>query len=148
MSSIRITTIGFTKKNAEQFFTALQKAGVRRIVDVRLNNRSQLAGFSKQEDLAYFLKAILNIEYVHLSVLAPTQEMLDAYKKAKGSWTEYEKRFLDLMAQREIERQISPTLLDNGCLLCSEHLPHHCHRRLVAEYLNSKWGGIEIKHLT
>ncbi len=142
MNSVRIATIGFTKKNAEQFFIALQKAHVKRLLDVRLNNQSQLAGFSKRDDLAYFLKAILHIEYVHLSALAPTQEMLDAYKKAKGSWFEYEKRFLDLMAQREIERQLDPQLLDSGCLLCSEDKPHHCHRRLVAEYLKEKWGNV------
>ena len=147
MNPIRIATIGFTKKNAEQFFTALKRAQVKRLLDVRLNNQSQLAGFSKRDDLAYFLKAILNVEYVHLSILAPTQEMLDAYKKAKGSWPEYEKRFLDLMARREIERQIQPNLLDAGCLLCSEDKPHHCHRRLVAEYLNDKWGNIKIEHL-
>ena len=147
MNPIRIATIGFTKKNAEQFFTALKRAQVKRLLDVRLNNQSQLAGFSKRDDLAYFLKAILNVEYVHLSILAPTQEMLDAYKKAKGSWPEYEKRFLDLMARREIERQIQPNLVDAGCLLCSEDKPHHCHRRLVAEYLNDKWGNIKIEHL-
>jgi len=148
MSSIRIITIGFTKKNAEQFFTTLQRSNVKRMLDVRLNNQGQLAGFSKRDDLAYFLKSILNIEYVHLSVLAPTQEMLDAYKKAKGSWMEYEKRFLDLMAHREIERQLDPVLLDNGCLLCSEDKPHHCHRRLVAEYLKEKWKDVSIEHLT
>jgi uncharacterized protein (DUF488 family) len=147
MNLVRITTIGFTKKNAEQFFSALQKAHITRLLDVRLNNQSQLAGFSKRDDLAYFLRAILNIEYVHLSSLAPTREMLDAYKKARGSWSEYEKRFLDLMAQREIERQLDPQLLDSGCLLCSEDKPHHCHRRLVAEYLKAKWGNVTIEHL-
>lgn len=147
MNSIRIATIGFTKKNAEQFFSALQKSNVKRMLDVRLNNQGQLAGFSKRDDLAYFLKTILKIEYVHLSILAPTQEMLDAYKKAKGSWPEYEKRFLDLMAHREIERQLDPASLNNGCLLCSEDKPHHCHRRLVAEYLKQKWGDVLIEHL-
>ena len=147
MKPIRIATIGFTKKSAEEFFSALQKAHVKRLLDVRLNNQSQLAGFSKRDDLAYFLKAILNVEYLHLSELAPTQEMLDAYKKAKGSWPDYEKRFLDLMAQREIERQLDQATLDDGCLLCSEDKPHHCHRRLVAEYLNGKWGNVKIDHL-
>jgi len=147
MKPIRIATIGFTKKSAEEFFTTLQKARVKRLLDVRLNNQSQLAGFSKRDDLAYFLKAILNVEYLHLSTLAPTQDMLDAYKKAKGSWPEYEKRFLDLMAQREIERNLDQAVLDDGCLLCSEDKPHQCHRRLVAEYLNSKWGNVKIDHL-
>jgi uncharacterized protein YeaO (DUF488 family) len=85
---------------------------------------------------------------VHLPELAPTQDILDAYKKRKGDWNVYEEKFLELMACREIEKKIKPELLQQGCLLCSEHLPHHCHRRLVAEYLNAKWGGIKIKHLT
>jgi len=144
---VKLFTIGFTQKSASKFFTSLKDAGVKRVVDVRLNNNSQLAGFSKKEDLAYFLKEIADIDYVHLPELAPTQDILDAYKKHKGEWGEYEHRFVDLIAKREIEKKINPELLQQGCLLCSEHLPHHCHRRLVAEYLNSKWGGIETKHL-
>jgi uncharacterized protein (DUF488 family) len=143
----RLFTIGFTQKSARDFFARLTEAGVRQVVDVRLNNNSQLAGFSKKEDLAYFLKEIAGIDYVHAPDLAPTQEMLDAYKKEKGDWKTYEHRFLNLMASREIEKKIEPKLVHEGCLLCSEHLPHHCHRRLVAEYLNSKWGSIRIEHL-
>jgi uncharacterized protein (DUF488 family) len=144
---IELFTIGFTRKTARAFFTSLKDAGVRRVVDVRLNNNSQLAGFSKKEDLAYFLREIGGIEYVHLPELAPTQDILDAYKKHKGDWGIYEKQFLELMARRQVEKTIRPDLLDHGCLLCSEHLPHQCHRRLVAEYLNAKWGGIKTKHL-
>jgi uncharacterized protein (DUF488 family) len=144
---IELFTIGFTRKTAREFFTSLKDAGVRRVVDVRLNNNSQLAGFSKKEDLAYFLREIGGIEYVHLPELAPTQDILNAYKKHKGDWGIYEKQFLDLMARRQVEKTIRPDLLDHGCLLCSEYLPHYCHRRLVAEYLNAKWGGIKTKHL-
>jgi uncharacterized protein (DUF488 family) len=144
---IELFTIGFTQKSAHAFFTSLQDAGVKRVVDVRLNNNSQLAGFSKREDLIYFLEEIAGIDYVHLPDLSPTQEMLDAYKKRKGVWNIYEREFLNLMTQRQIEKTIQPELLQRGCLLCSEHLPHHCHRRLVAEYLNAKWGGIKTKHL-
>jgi len=144
---IKLFTIGFTQKSAREFFTALMDAGVKRVVDVRLNNNSQLAGFSKKEDLAYFLKEIGGIDYVHVPDLAPTQDILDDYKKHKGDWSIYERQFVDLMARREIEKKIKPELLQQGCLLCSEHLPHHCHRRLVAEYLNARWGGIETKHL-
>jgi uncharacterized protein (DUF488 family) len=144
---IELFTIGFTRKTACAFFTSLKDAGVRRVVDVRLNNNSQLASFSKKEDLAYFLREIGGIEYVHLPELAPTQDILDAYKKHKGDWGIYEKQFLELMARRQVEKTIRPDLLDHGCLLCSEHLPHQCHRRLVAEYLNAKWGGIKTKHL-
>ncbi len=144
---IKLFTIGFTQKSAQEFFTALKDAGVKRVVYVRLNNNSQLAAFSKKRDLQYFLKQIGEIDYVHLPDLAPTEEILDAYKKHKGDWKVYERKFLDLLAQREIEKRIHPRLLQEGCLLCSEHLPHHCHRRLVAEYLNAKWGGIETRHL-
>lgn len=147
MTPIRIATIGFTKKDAERFFSLLKHAGVKRVVDVRLNNEGQLAGFAKKRDLAYFLKAILQIDYVHLPILAPTEQMLSAYKKEKGSWDDYEKRFLDLMSQREIERHVDPKIVGDGCLLCSEDKPHHCHRRLVAEYLQRHWGDVAIEHL-
>lgn len=144
---MRLMTIGFTKKSARQFFEALQAAGVRRVADVRLNNVSQLAGFAKRKDLEYFLRAICGIDYVHLPDLAPTREMLDAFKKHGGSWQEYEDRFLDLMARRRIERTLTRSLLEDGCLLCSEHEPHHCHRRLVADYLDQHWGGVDVRHL-
>ncbi|MGD0464114.1 MAG: DUF488 domain-containing protein [Tepidisphaeraceae bacterium] len=145
--STKIFTIGFTKKSAERFFTTLQQAGVKRVVDVRLNNISQLAGFTKMDDLRYFLKAIGGMEYVHLPELAPTQEMLDAYKKRKGDWSAYEKQFLELMATRHIEDGVPRDTVNEGCLLCSEDKPDHCHRRLVAEYLASHWPDVQIKHL-
>jgi uncharacterized protein (DUF488 family) len=144
---MRICTIGFTHKNAEEFFRRLMNSGVKRVVDVRLNNVSQLAGYSKKDDLKFFLKSILGIEYVHLPILAPTQDILDDYKKNKGDWGVYEQKFNNLIQNRHIEEQLSKDVIDEGCLLCSEDKPHHCHRRLVAEYLNSKWGGIRIEHL-
>ena len=147
MPSIHLFTIGFTKKSAEVFFTKLQRAGVRRLIDVRLNNDSQLAGFSKRDDLAYFLKSIARIEYVHLLDLAPTTQMLERYKKLDKDWSAYEREFLKLMADRHVETSVPPNLLDGGCLLCSEDQPHHCHRRLVAEYLQEKWGNVEIRHI-
>ncbi len=145
--SINLFTIGFTKKSAEQFFELLLKAGVRRIIDTRLNNVSQLAGFTKRPDLEYFLHKIGNIEYVHRLDLAPTKEILDAYKKNGGDWQTYEKQFLQLVSDRKIEQNVSPELLDGSCLLCSEPTPHHCHRRLVAEYLSQKLGTLTIHHL-
>ena len=145
--TIEIATIGFTKKSAEQFFTAIKKSGIKRVVDVRLNNVSQLAGFSKMQDLRYFLKVICGIEYVHLPELAPTQDILDAYKKEKGDWDHYEKRFLDLMAARQIEDKVPKDIIDGSCLLCSEDKPHHCNRRLVAEYLTSHWEKVHTSHL-
>jgi uncharacterized protein (DUF488 family) len=146
-AKMKIFTIGFTKKSAESFFTSLQKAGVKRLVDVRLNNLSQLAGFTKRNDLSYFTKSICNIDYVHKPELAPTQDLLNAYKKLKGDWELYEHQFLDLMRSRRIEEIVPRELLDGSCLLCSEEKPHHCHRRLVAEYLSEKWGDVEIEHI-
>lgn len=143
-----IHTIGFTQKNAEKFFGLLRRSGAKRIIDVRLNNVSQLAGFSKKDDLAFFLKEILGIDYVHLPVLAPTQDILTAFKKNKGDWSVYEKAFLELMAKREIEKRLDPEVINGGCFLCSEHKPIHCHRRLVAEYLERHWGAVTIDHLT
>jgi len=118
------------------------------LIDVRLNNVSQLAGFTKKDDLRYFTKAICDIDYVHLPELAPTADILDPYKKAKnGDWAAYERQFLELMRARRIEQTVSRDLLDSGCLLCSEETPQHCHRRLVAEYFKEKWAGIEIEHI-
>ena len=143
---MKIYTIGFTKTTAEGFFTRLIKSGTKKLVDVRLNNISQLAGFAKRDDLRYFTKQICGIGYEHVSKLAPTQDILDEYKKNGGAWDVYEGKFNDLIAKRHIE-DIDPQTLDGSCLLCSEDKPHHCHRRLVAEYLRSKWSDVEIVHL-
>jgi len=144
---MKIFTIGFTKKSAETFFTRLKSAGVKRLVDVRLNNVSQLSGFAKKDDLRFFTKSICNIDYVHALDLAPTADILDAYKKQKGDWSVYERQFLDLMSKRRIEETTPREMLDGGCLLCSEEKPRYCHRRLVAEYLKEKWGDVEIEHI-
>lgn len=144
---MKVFTIGFTKTTAEGFFTRLQHKGIKQLVDVRLNNVSQLAGFAKKDDLRYFLQAICGIGYVHQPTLAPTKEMLDQYKKIGGAWQDYEKQFLDLMAERKIEQTIPKAALEHVCLLCSEDKPHHCHRRLVVEYLQQKWGDVVIEHL-
>lgn len=144
---MKIFTIGFTKTSAEAFFMRLRKAGVKKLIDVRLNNVSQLAGFAKKDDLAYFLRSICEIPYEHRPELAPTQDMLDAYKKQDGDWSDYEKRFTDLIAQRRIEETVPREAINGACLLCSEDTPKHCHRRLVVEYLKNKWGDLEIVHL-
>jgi uncharacterized protein (DUF488 family) len=145
---MNLYTIGFTQTSAENFFRRLAAAGVKRLIDVRLNNTSQLAGFAKAKDLEFFVKAIVRAEYVHQPLLAPTQAMLDSYRKRGGGWDEYERRFLDLMVQRKIDERLDPALFEDGCLLCSEAKPHHCHRRLVAEFLKQRWQQpIDIKHL-
>jgi uncharacterized protein (DUF488 family) len=143
---MKLFTIGFTKTSAESFFARLSRAHVRKLIDVRLNNVSQLSGFAKRDDLKFFTKTICHVDYEHLPELAPTQTILDEYKKSKGSWSTYAEKFLSLMATRKIEN-IDRSKLDGGCLLCSEDKPHHCHRRLVAEYLKEKWSDVEIEHL-
>lgn len=145
---MKLFTIGFTQKPAERFFGLLSRSGARHVVDVRLNNVSQLAGFAKKQDLKYFAKQICGMEYVHVAELAPTQDILDEYKKNKGDWAVYERKFLDLMKARQIEKNVPREIIEGGCLLCSEDKPHHCHRRLVAEYLKQHWGDIDIQHLT
>nr|MDO8108686.1 DUF488 domain-containing protein [Candidatus Sigynarchaeota archaeon] len=141
-----IYTIGFAGKSAEKFFGLLQENNVKKIIDIRLKNSSQLSGFAKSKDLQYFLKKICNIEYEYEPELTPTAEILDEYKKKKGEWSIYEKKFIDLMIKRKVEA-LSQARFNNACLLCSEDKPMHCHRRLVAEYLSSKWNAIIIKHL-
>ncbi|MGH9364840.1 MAG: DUF488 family protein [Thermoanaerobaculia bacterium] len=143
-----VYTIGFTKKSAPEFFGALKRAGVKRLLDVRLSNSSQLAGFTKKEDLAYFLQEILGADYKHEPLLAPTRELLDRYKKQRGSWHEYEVAFLELMKQRGIESRLDRSLFDRPTvLLCSEATAERCHRRLVLEHLRDHWGDLEIVHL-
>ena len=145
---MEIYSIGFTQKTAEQFFGLLKRAGIRRLLDVRLNNISQLAGFTKRDDLAFFLKEICGADYQHVPLLAPTQEILDDYKKNKGSWSGYETQFLALMAERRIEEKIDRSLFTvPTVLLCSEPTAEHCHRRLVLEYLERKWGDVAVVHL-
>jgi uncharacterized protein (DUF488 family) len=144
---VTIFTIGFTKKSAQQFFSLICSSGAKRVVDVRLNNVSQLAGFSKRDDLEYFLRQICGVGYLQQPELAPTRELLAEYRKRKGDWQTYERGFLELMRQRRIEELIPRHVIEDGCLLCSEDQPHHCHRRLVAEYLRDRWGDVEIVHL-
>lgn len=144
---MKVFTIGFTKKNAQQFFSRLKQPGLVRLIDARLNNVSQLAGFTKRDDLRYFSKELLGIEYVHRPDLAPSKEILDAYKKNGGDWETYERQFMDLMKSRKVEERVPRELVDGGCLLCSEPTPENCHRRLVAEYLQSRWGDLQIIHL-
>lgn len=143
-----VTTIGFTKTNAMRFFDRLVSSGVKVLYDVRLHNTSQLAGFAKADDLAYFLEKIAGIKYQHQPLLAPTDTILKAFKRDKGDWNDYQHKFLGLMAERKIEGRFTPALFHGACLLCSEATPHYCHRRLVCEYLNDKWrGALKVKHL-
>ena len=143
----KVYTIGFTKKSASEFFGLLKESGAKRVVDVRLNNVSQLAGFAKKGDLEYFLRQICRMDYVHMPDLAPTKEMLDAYRKEHRDWQTYEREFLALMDARRVAKRGIKRIIANACLLCSEDTPDNCHRRLVAEYLRRHWGNVEITHL-
>ncbi len=142
-----LTTIGFSKKSLRTFVSALQTNKVTRLIDTRLQNTSQLAGFAKKDDLEFILE-LLNIEYVHDLSLAPTEGLLKAIKHKDISWGEFETAFLDLLSQRKIETGMQKMLGDGvPCFLCSEEKPHHCHRRLVVEYLREFDNRIEIVHL-
>jgi uncharacterized protein (DUF488 family) len=145
---MEIYSIGFTQKSASEFFGALKAHGIERLLDVRLNNTSQLAGFAKQADLPYFLREICGIDYEHEPLLAPTQEILDAYKKLKGDWGVYTEAYLNLIRSRKVESLISKEkFLKKTVLLCSEPTAEHCHRRLALEYLSQHWEDVLIRHL-
>jgi len=145
---MEIYSIGFTQKSAGEFFGALKTHQIQRLLDVRLNNTSQLAAFAKQADLSYFLREICGAAYEHEPLLAPTQEMLDSYKKKKGSWDTYTEEYLSLIQSRKIESVLSKeSFLQKTVLLCSEPTAENCHRRLALEYLRKEWGGVRIVHL-
>ncbi|MDX6625154.1 MAG: hypothetical protein QOE56_143 [Solirubrobacterales bacterium] len=147
---MEIFTIGFTKTTAENFFGRLKSNRIERLLDVRLNNRSQLAGFAKRDDLIYFLWALVGARYEEAPLLAPSQDILDRYKKKNAmSWPEYESRFLSLMHERAIEKNLDPLDFEQQrtVLLCSEATEHHCHRRLVGDYLAEHWNDVRIVHL-
>jgi uncharacterized protein (DUF488 family) len=143
-----VYTIGFTQKSARRFFELLDENGVRKMLDIRLNPYGQLSGFSKKDDLAYFLERLSGIDYQHLPELAPTDDILHDYRKDKD-WSAYVARFEALMDERQIPASLGRTVFENGpvCLLCSEATPDQCHRSLVAERLATAWGDVEIRHL-
>lgn len=144
---MKLFTIGFTKKNAEEFFGILKRNDIKRVVDIRLNNNSQLAAFTKKDDLSYFLKVINNIGYIHLPQLAPTEKLLKAYQKKEVDWHQYEQEYISILEERNIFKIFGSRLMDRDCFLCSEPTPEHCHRRLLAEYLRSHNKNIRIIHL-
>ena len=146
---MEICTIGFTKHGAQGFFGLLSTEGIERLIDVRLNNGGQLAGFAKRDDLRWLLDVICGADYVHEPhLLAPTEDLLKAYRNREITWDDYENRFLDLIARRRIETELSPELfLPRSVLLCSEHTAEHCHRRLIVEYLSNHWPDVRARHL-
>ena len=144
---MNLYTIGFTQKSAGQFFEALKSKGIKRVIDIRLNNKSQLAGFTKGNDLSYFLQAIAGISYLYKPEYAPTKEILDGYKKGQITWEEYEKKYIQILDKRNIMLKVNWEEFEDACLLCSESKPLQCHRRLLAEYLQSNKEGLTVIHL-
>lgn len=145
---VNLFTIGFTQKSAEHFFGLLATNSVKKLIDTRLNNTGQLAGFSKRDDLKYFCNTILSTEYIHWQESAPEEAMLNAYKKKEISWTDYAAEYLAMLERRKVESGMSLVASGDACLLCSEAKPHHCHRSVLADYLNRKSGGaITVQHL-
>jgi uncharacterized protein (DUF488 family) len=145
---VKLYTIGFTKKSAERFFDLLRENKVQRLLDIRLNPHGQLSGFTKQEDLAYFLDRLIGCEYHHLPVLAPTDDILKSYR-SDHQWDRYVRRFEALMDERNVPAALDKSLFTGtpGCLLCSEATPERCHRRLVADRLVKSWPELEVVHL-
>ena len=145
---MEIYSIGFTKHSASNFFGLLKTYEISNLLDVRLNNSSQLSGFAKRDDLSFFLGELCDIEYSHMPLLAPEKDLLTSYRKEVITWSEYEKRFIDLLQDRQIENEFDRNVFSKKTvLLCSEHSPEFCHRRLVIEYLDQHWGSVSGIHL-
>ena len=146
---MKIYTLGYTKKSAEEFFGLLERYGVERVVDVRLKNTSQLAGFTKKDDLEYFLRRILGIEYCHLDFLAPTADLMRALRGAGEDWDLCTLEFAKLLEERDVLNRLERGFFSEKqcCLLCSEPDADHCHRRLVAEHLQEAWSDVDVVHL-
>lgn len=144
---MKLYTIGFTKKDAKTFFGLLIKNNVKTVIDIRLNNHSQLAGFTKGNDLAYFLENTGNIGYHYLIQAAPEESLLKKWQKGEITWPEYEASYRQMLEKRNLIEKIDKRLLENGCLLCSESTAEQCHRRLFAEYLKERIPGLEIVHI-
>lgn len=143
---MNIYTIGYTQKTAEQFFELIKENNIKLLIDVRLNNKSQLAGFAKRENLPYFLRELCQCKYEHCVEFAPTEEL---YKGKKVSWEEYARNYVKLIEMRGIYKNFIKRYAEyeNICLMCSEAVPDRCHRRLLAERLVKSNSEIILKHI-
>lgn len=145
---IKIFTISFTGSSAEDFFGRLKNAGVKKVIDTRLWASSQLAGFAKKKDLPFFVKELAGADYEYREDLAPTKDILKPYKDNQISWEDYEVQYLDLIRHRNLELVLRPEDVHEACFLCACKTQHHCHRRLLAEYLQKHWDQpTQIVHL-
>lgn len=141
---MEIYTIGFTKKSAEEFFQILEENDIEQVVDVRLNNVSQLAGFTKKNDLKFFLKELLGIDYYHMDILAPNKDL----RKLVQEWDRYSAGYLKLLEDRNILERLEPEFFrKRTCLLCSEPSASRCHRGILADYLKDHWRDVQVVHL-
>lgn len=148
-NAVLVATIGFTGKTAQEFFDLLKCAEVRTVLDIRLSNTSQLAGFAKKQDLPFFLNRLCGAAYQEMPELAPDPDLFKRYKTKELTWDEFSAAYVETIAKRRVESNLDADLFRSACLLCSEHLPHRCHRRLALEYLNSRWNGrLKITHLS
>ena len=146
---MRLYTIGFTEKSAQEFFERLRDNGIQQLIDIRIHPHGQLSGFARQEDLPYFLHELAGqCQYLYLPVLAPTKEIMKEYR-GDGNWVRYAARFEALMDERNIPAGLDRLIFETatGCLLCSESTAEHCHRRLVAERMAKHWPDLEVIHL-
>ena len=154
---MRICTIGFSGKSAQQFFVCLTNAGVEQLIDVRRSNNTLYSGFTRMRDLPYFLGRLCQITYIHEPDFAPSLELLRDYqsrlkrnKKDPDAWPAFADRFTEEISARPIVDLFRHHVSDvtTVCLLCSEATEHHCHRRLLAEHIRGNLNDeIEIKHL-
>ncbi len=148
-NAVRVATIGFAGKSAQNFFDLLKSAEVRTVLDIRLNNTSQLAGFAKKQDLPYFLEQLCGAAYMEMPELAPEPDLLKRYQGKELAWGDFTAEYVELIAKRRVESNLDVDLFRSSCLLCSEHLPHRCHRILAIEYSNAQWNGrMTITHLS
>jgi len=143
---LEIYTIGFAKKNLREFIKRIQSAGVKKVLDIRLNNTSQLAGYSKKDDLEYVLE-LVNIQYQHIPALAPAEELMKAFKSKEIGWEQYVQTYSRSLEENDPIGLVKVRQGEKICLLCSEDTPKYCHRRLLAEYLGKHIEGLVVQHL-
>ncbi len=153
---MKLYTIGFKKRSAEKFFTILKDSNIQKLIDVRRKNNSLFSGFTKKQDLRFFLEECFAIIYEHIPEFAPSEGLLKSYRKRIGSkkydlnaWDDYERQFYrEVLSKPIVGRfKIAVETFSSVCLLCSEEKADYCHRRLLAEYFERQLSNIKVIHL-
>jgi uncharacterized protein YeaO (DUF488 family) len=144
---MKLFTIGFTGKSAEKFFGLLETSKASKLIDIRINRTSQLAGFAKEQDLKFFLPKLIGMDYVIREDLAPTKELLASYRNKEINWDEFADKYSELLKQRGVIDSLNSELFDNAVLLCSENEPEKCHRSLLANLINKKFPNFQVTNL-